>query len=295
MAIFSIALALATAQSPQNAVNLSLYHVNQGNYSGITNMNTADGPGDAFFDMGLTPLSKAECANASHNPPPPPSPWPSHHTHHGSCSNPEEFANNLVISKVVVEVDSDFGQYGECNVCVNSTVPMTNPPEPCVDGTYHCRCGSFGSKDVKCTPNVGEENIADLFGRFPTRPGSPATSYWMKNLVERTGGRWYSTFEAGECGSPLATGCYWRLVQTTKVINATCHSTSLRKQLETTGGPCFNACAQPLNTSSSCYLGCYYTTLLGPDAGTTFPSTGGLGGPAITSLWTDAFDGCPSL
>ena len=45
--------------------------------------------------------------------------------------------------------------------------------EPCVDGTYHCRCGSFGSKDVKCTPNVGEENIADLFGRFPMRPGSP--------------------------------------------------------------------------------------------------------------------------
>ena len=44
------------------------------------------------------------------------------------CDNPETFSNDLTITKVVLEVDSDFGEYGECNVCDNGTVPFTNPP-----------------------------------------------------------------------------------------------------------------------------------------------------------------------
>jgi hypothetical protein len=38
-------------------------------------------------------------------------------------------------------------RYGECNVCINSTVPMTHPPKPCVDGTFVATF-SFGLNTV---------------------------------------------------------------------------------------------------------------------------------------------------
>ena len=75
---------------------------------------------------------------------------------------------------------------------------MTNPPRPCVDGTYHCRCGNW-SHDSPCPEAVGEVDIRSLFGRI--HPGSPGSS-WMVNLAIRTGGRWYSTVDRGECGNP---------------------------------------------------------------------------------------------
>lgn len=36
---------------PNDAIEIEVYHVNQANYSGISNMNTADAAGDAFFDL----------------------------------------------------------------------------------------------------------------------------------------------------------------------------------------------------------------------------------------------------
>ena len=49
----------------------------------------------------------------------------------------------------------------------------------------------------------------------------------------------------------------------------------------------------PTDKTSLCYINCYYSGLLGPASGTTFPSDGGLTGPEITGIWVDAFDACP--
>jgi hypothetical protein len=46
---------------------------------------------------------------------------------------------------------------------------------------------------------------------------------------------------------------------------------------------------------SDCYINCYYSALLGKDAGFVVPSSGGLSGAAITKIWVDAFDECPAL
>jgi hypothetical protein len=46
---------------------------------------------------------------------------------------------------------------------------------------------------------------------------------------------------------------------------------------------------------SECYTNCYYSALLGGNAGGVVPSTGGLDGPAITKIWVDAFDNCRAL
>ena len=102
-------------------------------------------------------------------------------------------------------------------------------------------------------------------------------------------------FAEGECGHPKAKSCMWELVETVKKVNATCHGDYLAKSLETKGKGCFAGCPQPLNTTDFCYVHCYYGTMLGPDGGTVFPAKGGMSGPAIVKLWTDAFDRCPGI
>ena len=70
-------------------------------------MNTGDAPGDMYFDLRSVDIAM-ECAN--------PSPSSAH-----DCDNQEVVAKDLAISKLVLEVDTRFGQYGRCNVCVNGT------------------------------------------------------------------------------------------------------------------------------------------------------------------------------
>jgi hypothetical protein len=108
-------------------MNLTLYHINELNYTGVTNMNTGDAAGDAFFDLRamITPMA---CRD------------PTAHHYGNECDNPEVFADNLGVTKVVIEVDSGFGTYAMCNVCINSSVPMSKPVLPCSDGDYVCVC-----------------------------------------------------------------------------------------------------------------------------------------------------------
>jgi len=276
----------AAATMPTNPSNITVYHVNQANYSGITNMNTADGAGDAFFDFRFL-LEQQKCANKTA------------HTFPGECTNPEMIAHDLVITKVVVAIaDSRYSDYGECNVCINGTVPMTNPPRACVDGTYHCRCGDWGStNDVCSNPAVGKQNVKAMMNGFARHmlPGSGPPMHWMVNLVERVGGEWYSSLDIGECDNKASKTCAWKLLETVKEVNATCQAANARKTIENLPGAqkCFAACPSG-STTSLCYTNCYYSALLGDDASVAVPSTGGVPGPKITKIWEDAFEACPA-
>lgn len=116
----------------------------------------------------------------------------------------------------------------------------------------------------------------------------------MVNLATRVQGLWYSTVTAGDCDSPDRTSCSWKLSKTVKEINATCHANLVRKKIETLGSKCFNDCpAGTTDPHTSCYIHCYYNTLLGPDSATVVNGTGGLAGGEIVQIWTDAFDTCP--
>jgi hypothetical protein len=97
------------AIDPKYAINLTLYHVNQVNYTrgDITNMNTGDLAGDAVFALRSRYLP-IECAGWK------PGPDPTHT--HPDCGNPEAAATDLAVTKMTVEVDSRFGSYGACNV-----------------------------------------------------------------------------------------------------------------------------------------------------------------------------------
>jgi|EP01049_Picozoa_sp_SAG25_P010188 hypothetical protein len=133
-----------------------------------------------------------------------------------------------------------------------------------------------------------------------SKPDSETPSRWETNLANRTnqvgiGTRWYSTLEDGDCDDPTTGSCQWRLVETVKKVNSTCMSMHMHTALEKSGEHCFNRCAQPTNSSSMCYIECFYEALLGPDGGRTTPAEGGLNGTQIVGLWLQAFADCPAL
>lgn len=276
--------------TPVNPSTIEVYHVNQANYTGISNMNTADAAGDAFFDM-RSLLQYYQCnINKTGG-----------HAYPGECTNPEVIADNLVVTKVEVLVaNGDFGKYGECNVCVNGTVPFTHPEQKCVDGSYHCRCsGLIPYRDAPCPPQPGRElvkTLIDGFSKYVNLNVTGPSFHWMVNLANRVGGTWYSTVDAGNCDSSSAKSCQWKLSKTLKEVNATCQSNKVQSTVEKLGQKCFASCpGGEIDTHTPCYIECYYKTLLGENSGSTVPSLGGLSGTQITQIWTDAFDACPAL
>ena len=221
-------------------------------------------------------------------------------------------AKDLVISKVVVEIDMQYlqqhGLYAECNV--NETGHGTGPP------VYTCLCHSDGSSNGLCNHSIGVQTVRSLpWYRLP-KPGSPAPDFWRYNLAQRIGGQWWSTVGAvngvggGECtagrGSPA--GCTWRLVATVKVVGKPCADRSMNAAVVKAGqgAGCFSRCPQPTNTTSVCWVECFYDTVLGPK-GSTQPvnvsHTGdGLSNNELLAMWNAPFEstdpqrgGCPAL
>ena len=72
---------------------------------------------------------------------------------------------------------------------------------------------------------------------------------------------------------------------------------------KTAGGGCFTGCPQPANTSSACWIKCYFDTLLGDGAGSrVVGSAGGMSLESVRAAWEAPFEtedmakgGCPSI
>lgn len=287
--------AVGTASPVPNPTNLTLFHVNEASYTGIANMDTGDEYGDAFFALRSVFLP-IECSNTN-----------AHH-YAGDCANPEVVGANLTVTEVIVEVDSNFGNYSECNVCVNSTVPFTKDT-PCKNGDYVCVCGvDFRNLTTHCPPTVGREDVASVFNRFKPSIFSPKYEWWLHNLVDRVKGLWYSTPATGECtaaapstssspSSPTA-ACHWRLLESKRRVLKSCQMGYVFKQVTTKNPSCFNKCSQPSNTTSTCYIECFYDTLLGKNSGGRNP-TGGMTRDEIADMWAfpvrndETKGGCP--
>ena len=114
-------LAGALAQT----TNITIFHVNPDVYgSAPINMDIADIRGDAFFDL-RSVLSPMECRDPN--------------ARSSDCSNPEVTARDLVITKLVLEIDPYYGEYAFCNVCVNGSAGISGHCD--VEGAYVCKCG----------------------------------------------------------------------------------------------------------------------------------------------------------
>ena len=133
----------------------------------------------------------------------------------------------------------------------------------------HCDC-------PRAQAQAGRENLTAVFS------GSSAAA----GAKYPVGGEWDSTPAAGECAPGHvpgdSSGCAWRLVETTKIVNASCMYRTLDTAVEALTPACFAACAQPSNVTSACYLGCFNTAV-------THASVAQLLAP-----WSAAFAGaCP--
>merc|ERR1711998_229672 len=129
---------------PKFSQMLTVYHVNPIIYGAPpVNMDTGDALGDMYFDLRSVSLP-IECAH--------PSPITAH-----DCDNQEVVANDLVINKLVLEVDKrKFGEYGRCNICVNGTDHHGN--NSCTNGVYSCVCGDY-YRSRPCNGSFGVENL----------------------------------------------------------------------------------------------------------------------------------------
>ena len=273
---------------PQYAQQIEVFHVNPSHYSPIpVNMDTGDLLGDMFFDVRSMALP-LECANKS-------DPHAAH-----DCDNEEVVATDLAVTKLMLEVDSRYGSYGRCNICVNGTDHHGN--NSCTDGVYWCSCGEWGEKAKQCGPAVGYEDISDHFGGRGCKAGSKNWECWHDATAVKTGGAWYSTDSVGYCGdgtAPSPTGCTWRVVNVVKRIAKNCSDNLIWSEVEkvdAAGAGCFSTCTDSgvgarRNTTSPCWISCFYDTVLGPDAGTPGGAVAGMPLEDLVAAWQRGFGG----
>ena len=124
---------------PPYARNITVYHVNEVNYSASPrNMNTADVDGDLYFDLRSRGLP-LECG-----------PWRNRSFWSRlDCVNDEVAVDpsRLAVTKLVLEVDTRWGVYADCNID-----PTT--------GAYSCSCEDVPSNCTQLTPSVARDNGA---------------------------------------------------------------------------------------------------------------------------------------
>ena len=255
--------------------SLTAYHVNPHHLGAIpVDMDIADLRGDIFFDLtGRTrPLA---CHNGS-------SSTMSHH----DCTNAEETAPDVVVSKLTMHVrEGSFGPYAACNVCPSSGIDDYSHL-PCEPDAYICTCrdggnGTWPWKLTRCDNHtrVGRQDVAQYFASWPpcswdTWVHAPYACWWLP-LVNVTGGTWYSTTRGGWCDGPDAdpATCTWRAT-VDKVVNKTCANDVVHTAVEAFDAEhdrCFTRCpggatGTARNTSSPCWVYCLFATLVGPQA-----------------------------
>jgi len=307
------------------APQVTVYHVNSYALGAIPrDMDVSDLGGDIFFDLHSVVLP-IECADFEDDPDP---------TSQMDCANSEITADDLVISKLRLEVDSRFGEYGRCNVCGADGVDPFSGLN-CAPNEYFCSCGGYlpGTASACDSSEVGYENLTETFkpafctwDYYVTEPWA----CWEFNVISLTGGGWYSTPASGYCDDlPDGAPCTWRVVQVEKIIDKACSDESIYAAVEAhDDSGCFDGCDASLptwgdvgaqddlrergnttherNTTSPCWIGCFYKTVLGAN-GMLPASSGGLDAndgmtyDDLVAAWARPFEsddpalyGCPA-
>jgi hypothetical protein len=293
--LYAAVSALAMAQPPQPPVppaglNITVFHINEGSFGAAPlNMNTGDALGDMYFDLRSKALA-IECASGSASAA-------------RDCDNQEvnpPKSDPLVITKLVLHIKAPFSAYGRCNVCVNGTDHHGN--NSCTDGAYWCSCGGWSAGSSKqCEPGVGRENLTTHYAGRVCGKGDPNFECWKDASAKKFGGTWYSSVSAGY-------GSAWSVAQVVKRVSKACADESMNMAVEKAGyDACFKGCGPTgsgpkRNTSSTCWIECFETTVLGPDAGTPGGAIAGMPVADLVKAWNAPFDstdpqlsGCPAL
>jgi hypothetical protein len=98
----------------------------------------------------------------------------------------------------------------------------------------------------------------------PCTPEAEDWVCWDANLARKTNGNWFSTLKEGLCDSGLDVSCGWEVLSV-NAVEETCVRDKLMTHVEEAAPSCFQNCG-PRNQTSSCWIGCFFDTLLGQEA-----------------------------
>lgn len=166
------------------------------------------------------------------------------------------------------------------------------------------RCGSYSFTAADAGDGYGGSGTCAIHGHTDSRdlvPDRTSASGWFSgdglvNFVESASmtlsdmmnGTWFSTQKAGECapGETVGEGCFWRVVNQTAQVNATCvNDRMISKIVAQRGGACFDGCDDPKDQSAPCWIQCFFETIVGnATAQPPLP-------PTDRALILDAFEG----
>jgi hypothetical protein len=116
--------------------------------------------------------------------------------------------------------------------------------------------------------------------------------YWLYNTAVLFGGNdTYRTTGDGLWYSLNATkeGVHWRNPKIVKAINADCQARALDYLVETRGEKCFATCPEPSNTSSPCWINCFFETVLGQGHNSSLTPAGGMTAAELNQAWLAGF------
>ncbi len=119
----ALAVAAVAPGASGDVINFTVYRITPRNYTGLTNLDTGDAPGDAFFGL----YEKAEpvvCLDDQRD---------------LLCRNDPllQIPGFNVYIRANIQADARFGDYSECN-------PLSDPPHDfaCAPGQNHYYCWS---------------------------------------------------------------------------------------------------------------------------------------------------------
>jgi len=158
------------------------------------------------------------------------------------------------------------------------------------DACEYCVYNHEDHLDKACPNADPYEFCPDPFSSCNGFHSGPEWACWLSNIPRKTGGVWYSTLAEGLCNETSAPGsCGWKALSV-KTVKAECLSNVLVSTVESHDkAGCFKGCG-PRNQTSSCWISCFFDTLLGKDARhTTSLPMGGISKADLEKGWTNAF------
>jgi hypothetical protein len=219
----------------------------------------------------------------------------------GGLCTVQSCADSWRQSPTVCKCSSRAGRHGDA--CKNMSEPRLTT------------CFWTGTQCALDNTTVGTETVAEFFGPGDA-PESPAHAapwdWWKQGLVHLFGeGVWWSTLAAGQCkhnhpqAAASAAGCSWRTVREVKRVSKLCADASIGNYVQNADRHgCFANCssADRSNSSSACYIHCFFNTVLGPQSQHKIPSPGGMSLAALSQAWRRPFmssvtsqGGCPAV
>mmetsp|Transcript_114977 Transcript_114977/g.365337 ORF Transcript_114977/g.365337 Transcript_114977/m.365337 type:complete len:363 (-) Transcript_114977:335-1423(-) len=324
---------------PRYAMNMTVYHLHPEITGAMPiDMDTGDVEGDLFFylDEFLLPL---ECANASKgmsgfdcNNPERVDPnlvvskvelevdsrWTTYSACN-LCNGTDPFSRKPCEKGTYIcdcfGIWCNRGRVGKENITQKFVPPVTTTK--CTE-SMNRTCGSARRTIGGCSACMARHSIELLFkdtckardmlgycvggshhhfGDFCSAD-SEDWKCWRSNIPRKTGGFWYSTLKEGHCEANSVTGsCGWKIRSTTSVRN-TCLRDRLMTTVEGAAQDCFGTCG-PRNSTSPCWIGCFFDTVLGPKARNS-TEVAGLPTDTLVSAFTRSFasqaqGGCPII